>query len=83
MSDRPTASQRERRSEGESRPPDTEVITTRTGAANSGYAYHDIDEDGTPRCGAGGSPREFERILISEARRRQKAPCKVCQRLRE
>jgi len=75
MTERPTASQRETRATDDARPPETVVLTTRTGAANSGYAYHDIGSNNQPACGAGGSSREFETVTISEARHRNKAPC--------
>jgi hypothetical protein len=82
MSDRPTRKERQSRSNGDSRTSEKEVLTTKTGAANSGYAYHDVGPDGTPRCGAGGSSREFESVTIAEAQRRNKAPCKICRKLR-
>lgn len=79
---RPRTDQRDRLAEAEIRPEDTTVLTVPTGAANTGYAYHDWNEDGEPRCGAGDGDTEFIEVSIEEAQRRNKSPCQFCQRIR-
>ena len=61
MDPHPTASEREQRAATDSRPESTEVLTHRRSAANGGYAYHRIADDGTPVCG--GERRLISRIL--------------------
>ena len=81
-SNRPTRLQRDQLAECDPRPADTSVLTVPTGAANTGYAYHDRGDDSEPRCGAGDPETEFESVTIAEAQCRNKAPCRMCERLR-
>ena len=83
IGDRPTTSERDELADADRRPSDTSVVTAATGAANGGYAYHDPDDSGTPRCGAGGSETEFIQVTIDEAQRQNKSPCQMCDRIRD
>jgi len=81
MSRRPSQEERQERASMDSRNKETLVMTTPTGAANTGYAYHIPNEEGEPRCGAGGDNTEFIKITIEEAQRRNKSPCQFCERI--
>ena len=82
IGDRPTTSERDELADADPRPDSTSVVTAATGAANGGYAYHDPDDSGAPRCGAGDRETEFVSVTIAEAQRRNKSPCRMCERLR-
>ena len=82
IGDRPTTSERDELADADPRPDDTCVMTAATGAANGGYAYHDASDSGAPRCGAGDEGTEFIAVTIAEAQRRNKSPCRMCERLR-
>ena len=84
-SDHASADRRSRRAEADDRDGDKVVLTRPGGAANYGYAYHEINDDGTPVCGAPGvsDNTAFNRVTIREAKSREKAPCQTCKRLTE
>jgi hypothetical protein len=83
IEDRPTSDQRDQLAATDTRPPETTILTVPTGAANTGYAYHDSGDDGEPLCGAGDPETEFVPVTIAEAHHRNKSPCQMCRRLRE
>lgn len=71
----PTASERKRRREEDPGYESDMVAMTPQGAANSGYAYHDVSDTGIPVCGAGGPDSQFVRVTRELAKRRHKSPC--------
>jgi hypothetical protein len=81
--DKPTATERAVLAADDGRDDSTAVLTTVTGAANGGYAYHRIGADGRPLCGAGGPETDLVRVTIAAARRRNTAPCQRCRQLAE
>ena len=81
INDRPTADQREVLRSQDTQEGTELVLTTPTGAANGGYAYHKIASDGTPICG--NTHEDLEPITRRAAKRRNKSPCGMCQRLIE
>jgi hypothetical protein len=81
ISDRPTRRQRDMLASRDDRNEKTRVATTPTGASQSGYAYHHVDRNGDPICGAGGPDTEFELVTIHEAQKRHKSPCRMCDRI--
>lgn len=78
---RPGSEERNRRAEEDDRPDDRQVAIRNNGAANGGYAYHTLNEDNEPLCNAGDDDSEFVLVSISEAHRRNKAPCGMCDRI--
>lgn len=79
----PDTDERASRAESDTRDPETLVLTGPRGAANYGYAYHRIADDGTPLCGGGRRTdlNDFETVTIAEAQRRNKSPCGSCERI--
>jgi len=78
---RPTTDERDNRAEQDWRDNDHRVLTRQQGAANYGYAYHEPNEDGEPACNAGGPEAKFIEVTVAEAQRRNKSPCKMCNRI--
>jgi hypothetical protein len=81
--DKPTATERAVLATDDTRDDSTAVLTTVTGAANGGYVYHRIGDDGRPLYGAGGPETDLVRETIAAARRRNNAPCQRCRQLAE
>ena len=79
VGNRPTSGQREALREQDTQSDNELVLTTSTGAANSGYAYHEIGDDGKPVCGK--THPKLEPVSREEAKRRNKSPCGTCARL--
>jgi hypothetical protein len=77
---RPDRLERTQLQSAEERPEDTVVLADPRGSANYGYAYHERAGDGSPLCG----PRndDLEKMTIEEAQRREKVPCRMCERLK-
>jgi len=59
------------------------VLSRPQGASNYGYAYHEMNDEGEPICGAGGPETEFKEITVIEAQNRGKCPCQMCERIIE
>lgn len=78
---RPSRAQRDSLAADDDRDRDLQVLITPKNAANYGYAYHVIDSDEEPVCGAGGPDAEFVEVSIAEAQRKNKAPCQMCDRI--
>jgi hypothetical protein len=81
QSSRPTRAKRDNLAENDWRSPDTTVITRPQGSSNYGYAYHEPGDNGEPICGAGDPNTEFIEVTVSKAQKRNKCPCKMCDRI--
>jgi hypothetical protein len=49
---RPSPAERAERGAADDRPLEEDVLYPRGRSQNNAWAYHELDEDGTPRCGA-------------------------------
>jgi hypothetical protein len=78
----PSRDEREKLGEEDDRNESDIVLSTPTSSSSGAYAYHDPDDDGDPRCGAGGPDTEFQELTVTEARRRNKSPCGFCDSLK-
>lgn len=80
----PTVEERAKLAEQDRRDEDRTVASSPKGASNYGYAYHEITDDGdSVICGAGTLGKEFTRMKVSDAHRRNKSPCQMCKRILE
>lgn len=79
----PTREQRTRIAESDPRPDDESVLLLPTRQVDGSYAYHEVTEDGAPRCGGGGALDDDSWTVMSraEARDRGRSPCMTCLRL--
>lgn len=77
----PSSSERDQLAEADWREDQYKVLTRPNGAANKGYAYHEPNEDSEPLCGAGDPGINFVTVSVGEAKRRNKAPCQMCDRI--
>lgn len=77
----PSRAERDRLAENDTRDGSKPVLTDPKNASQHGYAYHVIDDDGGPVCGAGGPEKTFRELSIEEAQRKNKAPCQMCERI--
>lgn len=50
--ERPSSGERDRRAADDDRPPGEDVIYPKGRSQHNAWAYHELCEDGTPRCGA-------------------------------
>ncbi len=80
---RPSRDEREKRAASDTRSDVVEVLTTKNGAANGGYSYHIPTNEGKPLCNASSKTAEFECVTVEEAKRRNKQPCRMCERIAE
>lgn len=76
--------ERQKLADEDPRDESTTVLLFRRAGCHS-YAYHDIDDDGTPICGAHKRSKatRSEPVTLAEAKSRGKAPCGSCRRFRE
>lgn len=78
----PTREERMRLASLDARPDGERVAILPTRTVDGSYAYHELDEDGRPFCGGGGSlDDEWVTLSRGEAKDRGKAPCRTCSRL--
>lgn len=82
-SSKPDRDQRRRIAAADPRPDDDRVVVLPTREVDGSYAYHEVDDDGLPQCGGGGSISDAEWRVVSrsEARTRGKSPCNSCLRV--
>lgn len=78
---RPSSEERDHRASKDDRPDNYRVAIRDNGAANGGYAYHTLNEEDEPLCNAGDNDAEFVLVSLSDAQRRNKAPCGMCERI--
>lgn len=79
FSTHPTSEQRELLRVRDNRSRERMIVCDSGGASNGGYAYHEIDDDGAPLCGA--APGSLTTMTIKEAEWNQKSPCGRCERM--
>lgn len=79
----PTREQRVRFAEDDARPDGDAVALLPTRKVDGSYAYHEVTENGRPRCGGGGSIDDDTWMTLTrrEARERGRSPCLTCLRL--
>lgn len=78
---KPTWDEPVQRTRDESRDGSTPVLVQAGEPTGGGYAYHDMNTDGRPLCGAGDQETEYMTVTIDEARRHGKSPCQRCRQL--
>lgn len=79
----PNREQRMRIAEADPRPDGDTVMVLPTRKVDGSYAYHEVTEAGTPRCGGGGSIDDDTWVTLprEKARERGRSPCMTCLRL--
>lgn len=78
---RPSTRERGVRQSEENRSGCTNVLADPRGSSNYGYAYHRVDEDGSPLCRP--TSEGLEEMTINRAQRKGKTPCQMCDRISE
>lgn len=78
----PTREERIHLASLDGRPDGDQVAILPTRTVDGSYAYHELDADGRPLCGGGGSLTDDWVVIAREkAKNRGKAPCRTCSRL--
>lgn len=81
----PTRAERITAAEHDSRDDDDDVLLVPSRKKGSGYAYHELTDEGDLVCGGPGTATRAEYITVTrkEAKQRRRAPCKRCQQFNE
>lgn len=79
---KPRREERLKRAQADTRPDSETVLVTPTRARKgSSYAYHELGENGMPKCGGSGGTiqEDYRRVSREQAKKRNRCPCRSCQ----